>query len=218
MRFFSPVCGSRDLGNPGTLCGSNFPLVEEDFFLLKSLPPIYTPPTQRDTQNEPVRIVLQKHRSCAKWHRLLGHRPQSYTKTSSHCYSPWLQDFTNSCFLCPKSEVYSGNIHRETRRDFDAISSTGCNSSVPCGFGTSFSFFWCVGRGGLMGSLIFYMIRSISKLLWDSCLRQNIWLRMSRETTCDWSNLEILCIDVSNWNELPWDGIIPFAGRLDSDR
>ena len=163
---------SRDIVNPGTLCGSDSPLVEEDFFLLKSLSPIYTTQTQRDTQNEPVRIVLQKHRSRAKWHRLLGHRPQSYTKTSSHRYSPGLQDFTNPCFLCPKSEVYSGNIHRETRRDFDAISSTGCNSSVPCGFGTS-SFFCGVGRG-LMGSLIFYMIRSISKLLWDSCLRQNI--------------------------------------------
>lgn len=43
----------------------------------------------------------------------------------------------------------------------------------------------CVLREcGVNSSLIFCMIKNITKLPWDSCLRQNILLKMSREIIC----------------------------------
>ena len=85
------------------------------------------------SQDEPVFIVVvQEHRACSDRNRPAGHCPESHATTSSNRCSPGIQDFSNPCILCQKSEIHPRVIHRKVGGNTHSISETGCNSSIPC--------------------------------------------------------------------------------------
>ena len=197
--------------NPALCVAQISPLAEEDFFLLKVCHRLTKPQTRRETS---AAWASLPHRSKTSIPSQMGPTSSTLCLVAHRDVFPRLsargsrsREFVR--FMPEKWSTLRNRLRRNWtlywRSFLDWIRFIRFMRIWYCLFFTLWT-----GQG-LMGSLIFCMIRSIIRLLWDNYLRENIWLRMSREIICDWSNSETRCIDVNNSNELPWEGIHPFS-------